>query len=326
MNNSINYLVDVSNDKKRLDLFLCNKINKLTRSNIKKIIEAGNVFINQIIIKAPSRKVRFNDSIKVIFSIPNSTKKIKPKKIKLLIVYEDEDIIIIDKPKGMVVHPGAGNYENTMVNALIYKYKKLSSLNGEQRPGIVHRIDKSTSGLLVVAKNNISHASLGKQFSEHSIERTYLCLVWGVLRPLKGRIETLIRRNKKNRKIMSVSEIGGKKAITNYKTIKTFYSKDIPKISLVECKLETGRTHQIRVHLSHKGSSILGDFQYGKKNLKFKKINSDFLTNLKKFNGQALHAQTLGFIHPTKNIRLNFKSNLPSDFKDMLKLLENLSS
>ncbi len=326
MNNSINYLVDVSNDKKRLDLFLCNKINKLTRSNIKKIIEAGNVFINQIIIKAPSRKVRFNDSIKVIFSIPNSTKKIKPKKIKLLIVYEDEDIIIIDKPKGMVVHPGAGNYENTMVNALIYKYKKLSSLNGEQRPGIVHRIDKSTSGLLVVAKNNISHASLGKQFSEHSIERTYLCLVWGVLRPLKGRIETLIRRNKKNRKIMSVSEIGGKKAITNYKTIKTFFSKDIPKISLVECKLETGRTHQIRVHLSHKGSSILGDFQYGKKNLKFKKINSDFLTNLKKFNGQALHAQTLGFIHPTKNIRLNFKSNLPSDFKDMLKLLENLSS
>ena len=326
MNNSINYLVDVSNDKKRLDLFLCNKINKLTRSNIKKIIEAGNVFINQIIIKAPSRKVRFNDSIKVIFSIPNSTKKIKPKKIKLLIVYEDEDIIIIDKPKGMVVHPGAGNYENTMVNALIYKYKKLSSLNGEQRPGIVHRIDKSTSGLLVVAKNNTSHASLGKQFSEHSIERTYLCLVWGVLRPLNGRIETLIRRNKKNRKIMSVSEIGGKKAITNYKTIKTFYSKDIPKISLVECKLETGRTHQIRVHLSHKGSSILGDFQYGKKNLKFKKINSDFLTNLKKFNGQALHAQTLGFIHPTKNIRLNFKSNLPSDFKDMLKLLENLSS
>ena len=145
----------------------------------------------------------------------------------------------------------------------------------------------------------------------------------GCFKALNGRIETLIRRNKKNRKIMSVSEIGGKKAITNYKTIKTFYSKDIPKISLVECKLETGRTHQIRVHLSHKGHLFSVIFNMVK-NLKFKN-KFDFLTNLK-FNGQALHAQSLGFIHPTKNIRLNFKSNLPTDFKDMLKLLENLSS
>ena len=192
--------------------------------------------------------------------------KLLPSKIKLDIRFEDKDILIINKPKGMVVHPGAGNYENTLANALVYKYKnKLSDINGELRPGIVHRIDKETSGLLVIAKNNLSHSKLGKQFSEHSIKRKYLCLVWGVIRPLQGRIETLIARNKKNRQLMMVSDFNGKKAITNYKTIKVFNIKDIPKISLIECKLETGRTHQIRVHMKYKGTSLLGDNQYGKK-------------------------------------------------------------
>ena len=178
----------------------------------------------------------------------------------------------------MVVHPGAGNYENTLVNALMYKYKnKLSDVNGNSRLGIVHRIDKETSGLLVVAKNNSSHLYLAKQFSNHSIKRRYQCLVWGVVRPLNGRIETLISRSRKNRQLMAVSEIRGKKAITNYKTIKVFNIKDVPRISLLECVLETGRTHQIRVHLKYKGASLLGDKQYGKGKLITKKLIKNFL-------------------------------------------------
>ncbi len=327
MNKTIKYFVNQADDRKRLDIFLSYRIKKLTRSSIKKIIESGNVLINKEIINIPSKKVRLNDSIIMNLLLSKSENKIKPKKINLDISYEDEDLLIINKSKGMVVHPGAGNYENTMVNALIYKYKKkLSDLNGSLRPGIVHRIDKSTSGLLVVAKNNFTHAGLSKQFSNHTIKRSYLCLVWGILRPLAGKIETLIKRSSKNRKLMSVSDIGGKKAITNYKTIKTFYSKDVPKISLVECKLETGRTHQIRVHMSHKGCSILGDKQYGKKNIKFKKIDPKFFEYLNKFDGQALHAQSLEFKHPKRNKWVSFKSNLPADFKKMLDLLTNLAS
>ena len=226
----------------------------------------------------------------------------------------------------MVVHPGAGNYKNTLANALIYKYKEnLSNINGNTRPGIVHRIDKETSGLLVVAKNNLSHSNLGKQFSDHTIKRKYQCLAWGVIRPLSGRIETLISRNKKNRQLMTVSDINGKKAITNYKTIKVFNIKDIPKISLIECKLETGRTHQIRVHLKYKGASLLGDKQYGKSNIKFKKLNQEFFNIFSKLNGQALHAKTLEFIHPVKQKWVSFESKIPSDFKKVLDLLNNLS-
>ena len=250
-----------------------------------------------------------------------------PKKIKLDIIYEDKDILVINKPKGMVVHPGAGNYKDTLVNALLFKYKKnLSDINGTLRPGIVHRIDKETSGLLVVAKNNLAHANLGNQFSKHTIKRKYLCLSWGVVRPLCGKINTLITRDKKNRQLMTVSDINGKKAITNYKTIKVFNIKDIPKISLLECELETGRTHQIRVHLKYKGTSLLGDKQYGKKNIKFKKINNDFFIKLNKLSGQALHAKTLEFAHPKTKKWMSFNSDLPKGFKKILNLLENLSS
>ena len=220
----------------------------------------------------PSTKTKENDKI-IVNITTKQNKKIKPNKIKLNIIYEDKDILIVNKPKGMVVHPGAGNYENTLVNALMYKYKnKLSDVNGNSRLGIVHRIDKETSGLLVVAKNNSSHLYLAKQFSNHSIKRRYQCLVWGVVRPLNGRIETLISRSRKNRQLMAVSEIRGKKAITNYKTIKVFNIKDVPRISLLECVLETGRTHQIRVHLKYKGASLLGDKQYGKGKLITKKL------------------------------------------------------
>ena len=325
MNNTMIFLVKENDDGKRLDVFLSKEISHLTRSNIKKIIDSNNVKINKKMVNSSSKKVKLNDSVSIVLLIKN-LERLLPNKIKLDIRYEDKDILIINKPKGMVVHPGAGNYENTLANALAYKYKnKLSNVGGELRPGIVHRIDKDTSGLLVIAKNNLSHSKLSKQFSDHSIKRKYLCLVWGVIRPLQGRIETLISRNKKNRQLMMVSDFNGKKSITNYKTIKVFNIKDIPKISLIECELETGRTHQIRVHMKYKGSSLLGDNQYGKKNMKFKKINENFLNKLSVINGQALHARSLSFVHPTKTKWVDFESELPDDFKKLLDLLNNLS-
>jgi 23S rRNA pseudouridine1911/1915/1917 synthase len=325
MDKTIEFLINKKNNGKRLDVFLSDEIKRFSRSYIKKLIEKNNVKLNNVISSSPSTKIKINDKV-VVCIVEKENTKIIPKNITLDIVYEDKDILIINKPKGMVVHPGAGNYKNTLVNALIYKYKnKLSDINGGLRPGIVHRIDKETSGLLVVAKNNFSHSNLGRQFSDHSIKRRYRCLVWGVIRPLSGRIETLIARNKKNRQLMTVSDVNGKKAITNYKTIKVFNIKDIPKISLIECELETGRTHQIRVHLKYKGTSLLGDKQYGKKNIKFKKINKEFFNKLSRLNGQALHAQTLEFIHPSKKKWISFDSKLPVDFKKTLDLLNNLS-
>ena len=326
MNNTINFLINIKNSGKRLDIFLTENIKQFTRSYLKKLIKNKQVKLNNQIISSPSAKVKYKDQI-TINLIEKNNLVIAPKKISLDIVYEDKDILIINKPKGMVVHPGAGNYENTLVNALLYKYKKnLSNINGMLRPGIVHRIDKETSGLLVIAKNNLSHSNLGSQFSNHSIKRKYLCLSWGVVRPLYGKITTLITRDKKNRQLMTVSDISGKKAITNYKTIKVFNIKDIPKISLIECELETGRTHQIRVHLKYKGTSLIGDKQYGKKNIKFKKIDTKFLKKLNKLSGQALHAKTLEFTHPSTKKWVSFNSDLPEGFKKILNLLENLSS
>ncbi len=326
MNNTIKFSVDEKNSGKRLDIFLSENIKQYTRSFLKKLITNKQVKLNNSTLISPSIKVKYLDRI-IVNIIEKNLQNIVPKKIELNIIYEDKNILVINKPKGMVVHPGAGNYENTLVNALLFKYKKnLSDLNGLLRPGIVHRIDKDTSGLLVIAKNNFAHANLGDQFSKHTIKRKYLCLSWGVVRPLSGKINTLITRDKKNRQLMTVSEVNGKKAIKNYKTIKVFNIKDIPKISLIECELETGRTHQIRVHLKYKGTSLLGDKQYGKKNIKFKKINNDFFVKLNELSGQALHAKTLEFIHPTTKKLMSFNSNLPNGFKKILNLLENLSS
>ena len=324
-NNSTKFSIKEEDSGNRLDIILAKLIPDLTRSNLKKIIELKEVKINNSIEKSPSKKLKTNDVIEINLR-PVEKIEISPTKINLDIVHEDKDILIINKPAGMVVHPGAGNYKETLVNALIYKYKNsLSDINGNTRPGIVHRIDKETSGLLVVAKNNKAHSNLGKQFSDHTIQRTYQALAWGVLRPLNGRIETLIGRSRKNRQLMSVSEITGKKSITNYKTLKVFNIKDIPKITFVECKLETGRTHQIRVHMAYMGNSLLGDQQYGKKNVRFKKINEEFEDKLKVLNRQALHAKSLGFIHPTTKKLINFESKLPKDFKKILDLLNKLS-
>ena len=318
------FLVNEINSGERIDIYLSKKINFLTRSFIKKLIEKNGVLLNKKKTQTSSIKVKVNDEV-LIDIIKEKKDRILPKKMNLDIIFEDKDIIVLNKSKGVVVHPGAGNFENTLVNGLIYKYKKqLSDVNGEIRPGIIHRIDKDTSGLLVVAKNNISHSKLGKQFSDHSIKRKYQCLIWGVVRPLKGKIISLIARSKKNRQLMTVSEINGKKAITNYKTIKVFNVQNIPKISLIECELETGRTHQIRVHLKYKGASIIGDNQYGKKNIKFKKIDKNFSKILSNVNGQILHAATLNFVHPTKKKWLNFEAPLPAEFKKMLNLLNKL--
>ena len=326
MNNTIKISVDKIDSGKRLDIFLSQNMKDFTRTYLKKIIENNQVKLNGLISSVPAIKVKFNDKI-LVNIINKSNKDLLPKKIPLDIIYEDKDILIINKQKGMVVHPGAGNYENTLVNALLFKYKKnLSNLNGKLRPGIVHRIDKDTSGLLVVAKNNLAHSNLGLQFNKHTIKRKYLCLSWGVVRPLSGKITTLITRDKRNRQLMAVSDLRGKKAITNYKTIKVFNIKEVPKISLIECELETGRTHQIRVHLKYKGASLLGDKQYGKKNIKFKKINSEFFEELNNLSGQALHAKTLKLIHPSTKKLMSFTSDLPDNFKKILNLLENLSS
>jgi len=324
-NNLTKFSIKEEDSGNRLDVILTRLIPDLTRSNLKKIIELKQVKINNSIEVSPSKKLKNNDEVEINL-ITSEEIKILPAKIKLEVVHEDNDILIVNKPAGMVVHPGAGNYKKTLVNALIHKYKnKLSNINGTTRPGIVHRIDKETSGLLVIAKNNKAHSNLGKQFSDHTIQRTYQALAWGVLRPLNGKIETLIGRSRKNRQLMSVTEITGKKSITNYKTLKVFNIKDVPKISFVECQLETGRTHQIRVHMAYMGNSLLGDQQYGKKNLRFKKINEEFEDKLKVLNRQALHAKSLGFIHPTSKKLINFESKLPKDFKKLLDLLNKLS-
>ena len=326
MNKTITFFAKGLDKKIRLDKYLSNNIETLTRSQIKKIILSKNIKINKKIALSASIKIHKNDFIEVI--IPEKgTDDILPKKINLDIIYDDREIIIINKPSGLIVHPGAGNKTNTMVNGLIYLYKNnLSNLNGDFRPGIVHRIDKDTSGIIVVAKNNQAHFHLSRQFSNHTIKRKYIALVWGVVRPLSGRIVTLISRNKNNRQMMSVSDRYGKKAITNYKTVKTFSSKEIPRMSLLECNLETGRTHQIRVHLAFKGNPLIGDKKYGKKKMNFKKINQQFKQMLNNFNRQALHAKSLGLIHPKKNTFLNFESKLPHDFKKILDFLDKFGN
>ena len=327
MKNKTIKILSTSSDKgKRIDIFLAEKLKEMTRSNIKKIINQKKVKVNNVIVEAQSKKIKDNDKINITFH-EEKNEKIIPSTKNLQIVYEDKDLMIINKPQGMVVHPGAGNKSNTLVNALIGKYKKkLSSLGGSTRPGIVHRIDKDTSGLLVVAKNNFTHADLGRQFSKHSIKRKYIALIWGVLRPLQGTIETFITRSKRNRQLMTTDEFKGKKAITKYSIIKVFNKKDIPKISLIEFELKTGRTHQIRVHMIYKGTSLLGDQKYRKRNLKFNKIDATFEKILNSFNGQVLHASTLGFNHPRNLNKVEFKTKLPLKFKKLVDYLESLKN
>ncbi len=315
-------ICDKLSSGERLDIFLSKKISELSRSYIKNIIKSNNVTINGDKIFSQSKKIKENDVIEInLFKMDHES--IEPSKKKISVIFEDSDIVIIDKPQGMVVHPGAGNKLDTLVNILVNKYRnELSNVSGSLRPGIVHRIDKETSGLLVVAKNNFTHSNLGEQFSNHTIKRKYLALVWGVLRPLSGKIKTFITRNRKNRQLMEANDTKGKIAITNYKSLKVFKSQDIPKISLVEFELETGRTHQIRAHMKYKGTSLLGDTKYKKKYEKYKKINKIFKKFLETFKGQALHAYYLEFMHPKNNKKMKFNSKLPKKFEKMIRFLE----
>ena len=320
-----NTFVNLNNDGRRIDKFLQYQIKNLSRTKLQKLIKNGFVKINNQIAKDPSRKIKTKDKIEINFPEPKET-HIKPFKMHLDILHEDSDIIVINKPPGVVVHPGAGNYQETLVNGLLFHCRnKLSEVGGKLRPGIVHRIDKDTSGLLVVAKNDLSHIKLSKQFSDHTIKRTYEAIIWGSLRPSSGKINENISRSIKNRQLMSVRKDKGKKAITNYKTLKIFKNSDLPKLSLIECKLETGRTHQIRVHMSFKGNPILGDKSYGRSKTKFKKIDKIVEKNINNFNRQALHAKSLGFFHPKTGEEIFFEAKRPKDFEALIKNLNKAS-
>ena len=323
--NILNIVVPLNFNDYRIDKFLQSKINELSRTRLQSLIHDGEVKLNNTIIDSPAKKIKEKDEIKINFPSPKKT-LIKPNKIPLNILYDDKDIIVINKSSGVVVHPGAGNHENTIVNGLLYKYQnKLSSIGGKLRPGIVHRIDKDTSGVIVVAKNDDAHINLSQQFSRHTIKRTYETIIWGSLKPQSGTIREKISRSIRNRQLMAVRKEKGKIAITNYKTLKIFQNSDLPKMSLVECKLETGRTHQIRVHMNFKGNPIVGDKSYGKSKKKFKKINPIIEKKINSFNRQALHAKSLGFIHPSSKKEIFFEAKRPKDFEELIKSLEKFT-
>ena len=323
MKKKINLIAKDDDKNLRVDVFITKKENDISRTRIKNLILNKKLKLNNKILEDPSKKISVGDILELVIPEPKNT-SLKPYKYKLDISYEDEDLIVLNKPAGIVMHPGAGNFDNTIVNALInYDKDSLSSIGDELRPGIVHRIDKNTSGLVVIAKNNKTHEHLSNQFSKHSITRIYQLLIWGKIRPSKGKIETLITRSSKNRQMMEVSTVKGKKAITNYKTIETFENKNTPTLSLLECKLETGRTHQIRVHMNYLGNSIVGDDKYKKRFKKIKNIDPLLEKKLSNLKRQFLHAKTIGFIHPKKNKELIFNSILPQELEIILKMLRN---
>ena len=325
MGKKINLIVEDSGKNLRVDVFIKKKENDISRTRIKNLILDKRLKLNNKIIEDPSKKISIGDILELTIPEPKKA-SLRPYKYKLDIVYEDEDLIILNKPAGIVMHPGAGNFDNTIVNALInYDKNSLSNIGGELRPGIVHRIDKNTSGLVVIAKNNQTHEHLSTQFSKHSITRIYQLLIWGKVRPSNGKIETLITRSSKNRQMMETSNTKGKKAITNYKTKEIFENKNTPTLSLLECELETGRTHQIRVHMNYLGNSIVGDDKYKKKFKKIKDIDPSLEKNLINLNRQFLHAKTIGFIHPKKNTEMIFNSILPYELEIILKTLRNTS-
>ncbi len=324
MKNIINLIVKNVENGQRVDQFISNKEKDISRTRIKNLILNKNLKINKKTITDPSKKICTDDFISLEIPKPKKA-SLKPFKFKLNIAYEDKDLLIVNKPAGISMHPGAGNYDKTLVNALVhYDNKNLSNIGDELRPGIVHRIDKDTSGLVVIAKNNESHEKLSNQFSKHTIKRVYQTLIWGKLRPQFGKIETLITRSTKNRQHMEVGITKGKKAITNYKTLEVFENNKIPTFSFVECKLETGRTHQIRVHMSYKGNNILGDKKYKKKYKKIKNIDLDLEEMILKLDRQFLHAKILGFVHPISGKKLEFTSILPQELEKILKRLRKL--
>lgn len=295
------YIFTVENDAGlRIDKYLSEQISDRSRSFISTLIKDGNVLVNDKVV-SKSYVLKDNDIVKA--SVPEAVEYIaEAEDIPLDIVYEDSDLIVVNKPKGMVVHPAAGNYSGTLVNALMFHCKgQLSGINGVLRPGIVHRIDKNTSGLLVVAKNDVAHNSLAAQLKEHSVKREYRAIAYGRFKELEGRVDLPIGRDQNDRKKMTVTYKNSKNAVTNYKVL-----EELNGFSYISCVLETGRTHQIRVHMAHLGHPLAGDDVYGPKKL---------ITSL---NGQCLHAKTLGFVHPVSGEYMEFDSELPQYFTDFL--------
>ncbi len=291
------------------------------------LILSNKCILNDEVVKKPSLKLREDGIIKLFVPEPVEP-KITPQKLKINVVYEDKNLIVIDKEPGIVVHPGAGNKDNTLVNALLSHCKNdLSGIGGVLRPGVVHRIDKMTSGLLVFAKDDQTHLNLSEQFKKKNTHREYDLFTWNLVPNHEGVIEKNISRSRYNRKKMSVCESNnGKKATTKYKLLKSFVINDKIKISYLKCQLLTGRTHQIRVHMSYIGNPLIGDSTYGRNNYYQKlpeSLKNMIFENFIKLDRQALHASFLGFYHPIKKKRLVFESKLPSDLSKMLNKLNN---
>lgn len=291
-----------SEDNERLDLYLSQEMNDVSRSYIQKLIKEGLVKVNNKAVKA-KYIVSEGDYIQVHLPEPKKL-EIESENIAIDVVYEDEDIAVVNKPQGMVVHPAPGNYSGTLVNALLYHLNSLSSINGIIRPGIVHRIDKDTSGLLMIAKNNLAHEELSKQLKAHTINRIYYALVDGNIKEEKGTVDAPIGRHPVDRKKMTVISLNSREAVTHFKVLERF-----GQYTLIEAKLETGRTHQIRVHMSFISHPVTGDPLYGGKNQRFRT------------SGQLLHAKTIGFIHPRTKKYLEFDSPLPEHFTRILNIL-----
>ena len=299
-----NYSVGIEDEDERIDKWISNALQDLSRSYIQKLIKDELVFVNGKARKA-SYRVKVDDEIE--FEIPDAVvPEIPAEDIPLSILYEDDDILIVDKPKGMVVHPAPGHYSGTLVNAVMFHCKDgLSGINGVMRPGIVHRIDKDTTGSIVICKNDMSHNAVAAQLKEHSITRKYHAIVYGKMSTEDGRIDAPIGRDTKDRKKMAVSVENGKPAVTYYRVLKEF-----KEYTYIECELETGRTHQIRVHMASIGHSVLGDTVYSNRKSKYK------------LQGQTLHAMTIGLIHPSTGKYLEISAPLPEYFSHLLDILE----
>ncbi len=290
--------------EERMDIVLPELLENTSRNSIQKLIEKGKVSVNGVPVTSKKYKLKEGDLVEVLIEDPTPLKT-EPENIPLSIVYEDEDLLVVNKPKGMVVHPAAGNWTGTLVNGILYHCQdRLSSINGVIRPGIVHRIDKDTSGLLVVAKNDKSHQALAEQFAAHSITRAYRAIVYNNFVEDEGVVDAPIGRDPKNRLRMAVTERNGKQAITHYRVLERF-----GRFTYIEATLKTGRTHQIRVHMAHINHPLLGDELYGPKKSPVKT------------EGQVLHAKTLGFQHPSSGEYMEFDSPLPRDFSQTLNKL-----
>ncbi len=319
--------VDKGQSLLRIDKFLTDRLPNVSRNKIQEAIEAGFVMVNGKPTKA-NYKIRPLDLITVSMPEPPRDTEVKPENIPLNIVYEDEHLLVVNKPAGMVVHPAYNNWTGTLVNALAYHFQHLPTMQGNDgRPGLVHRIDKDTSGLLVIAKTDVAMMGLAKQFYDHSIERTYYALVWGEPKEDRGTINVPLGRSLKDRRISIAYTpesglVGGKEAITHYEVLKR-----LRYVSLVKCNLETGRTHQIRAHLKHLGHPLFNDEMYGGneilKGSMFSKYKAFVENCFKIMPRQALHAKTLGFTHPVSKEKMQFDSSLPTDFQSVLEKWEH---